>query len=366
MRNRYVINGIFLARRLTGIERYAVNLVKELDKLVKPGGMVLLIPGTCDKTLGLKNIKEVRYGRFKGYLWEQTDLPFYANRRHAKVISLCNTVSVLSPRGIITLHDIVLKTRSHFFDSTIRGKISVTCWKIMYRMILCSKAEIVTDSFFSRSEILRVYNAAPERIKVIHLGWQHINEIKPDDEILKRLGLKKGGYYFSMGTAMANKNIKWVIEAAGKNPDKTFVLAGHNSIEKTGKDIPPNLIPAGYVSDEEAKALMGNCHAFIQPTFYEGFGLPPMEALASGAKGVIVSDTPCMREVYGDIADYIDPYDYDIISVTVNQRTREEIEAFLNKYSWEAAAKEFVKLLRRDHQRSFCKGTGYPFLGLVI
>ena len=70
-----------------------------------------------------------------------------------------------------------------------------------------------------------------------------------------------------------------------------------------------------------------------------------MEALASGAKGIIVSDTPCMREIYGDIADYIDPYDYDHTSVALSPRSREEIEAFLDNYSWEKAAKALLELL---------------------
>lgn len=62
----------------------------------------------------------------------------------------------------------------------------------------------------------------------------------------------------------------------------------------------------GYVTDGEAKSLMENCKAFLFPTLYEGFGIPPLEAIACGAPRVMVSNTPCMREIYGSHADYID------------------------------------------------------------
>ena len=87
-----MIDGIFLTRRLTGVERYSINLIKELDKIVEPGVCELLVPLCCDKSMDLKNIKEIRYGRIKGYLWEQTDLAFYLRKHRAKVISLCNTI----------------------------------------------------------------------------------------------------------------------------------------------------------------------------------------------------------------------------------------------------------------------------------
>jgi len=345
MSAEYVIDGIFLTRRLTGVERYSINLIKELDKIVEPGVCELLVPLCCDKSLDLKNIKEIRYGRIKGYLWEQTDLAFYLRKHKANVISLCNTIPFFAPRGIVALHDISLKVNPHFFNTSLRGVYSVMVFQIMYLAIIWSKAHIITVSEFSKSEILRAYRINPDRISLVSNGWQHILEIEPDEAVIDRLAIKNGGYFFAMATAAPNKNVKWIIEAARQHPEETFVLAGHMSLSAGGEDKPANLILAGYVSDGEAKALMAHCKAFILPTFYEGFGIPPMEALASGAKGIIVSDTPCMREIYGDIADYIDPYDYDHTSVDLRPRSREEIEAFLDNYSWEKAAKALLELL---------------------
>ncbi len=341
----YVIDGVFLTRRLTGIERYALNMVRELDKIVSPGEFVLLVPLSYEKEIELKNIKLIRYGHIKGYLWEQTDLPSFIRKHKAVGIFLTNAVPLFSPRGIVVLHDISLKVNPELFSGSVRNIISMLFWRFIYRVIMCSKMRIITVSEFSQSEILRVYRIDRSRTSVIGSAWQHMDEIDPDTGILDKLGLKKGGYYFGMATAAPNKNMKWIVNAAYQHPGITFVIGGHRSENILNAGIPSNLILTGYLSDGEAKALMGNCRAFLFPTFYEGFGLPPMEALSSGADAVIVSDTPCMHEIYGDIASFIDPYDYDHTKLDIKSCAEQEKNVFLSCYSWKASAEKLYKIL---------------------
>ena len=341
----YVIDGIFLVRRLTGIERYAYNIVKEMDALAKPGRFILLVPMNCEKEMELKNIKLVRYGHFKGYLWEQTDLAYFLLKHGAGCISFCNTVPVLAPRGIVFLHDISLKVNPGFFATTFRGCLSVLCWCLMYRAIMMSGVRIVTVSEFSKSEMIRYYKTDKKWISVIHGAWTHVEDIEADNGILQKYGLERGKFYFGMATAAPNKNTKWIIEAARQHRDSIFVLAGHMSDGVCPENRPENLILAGYVSDNEAKALMGSCKAFILPSFYEGFGLPPMEAFASGAEGIILSDIPCLKEIYGDIATYIDPHDYDNTCLEVKEQTPGDVQRFLDQYSWKISAKALLRLL---------------------
>lgn len=341
----YVIDGIFLARRLTGVERFAYNMVKEMDALVKPGRFILLAPMKSENEMELKNIKLVKYGHFKGYLWEQTDLAYFILKHRARCISFCNTVPVLASRGVVFLHDISMRVNPGFFSTNFRGCLSILCWCLMYRAIVMSGVKIATVSEFSKSEMIRYYKIDKDRISVIHSAWQHMEDIEADYGILQRLGLEKGKYYFGMATAAPNKNTKWIIEAARQHKDSIFVLAGHMSEGVCPENRPENLILAGYVSDGEAKALMGSCRAFILPTFYEGFGLPPMEALASGAEGIILSDIPCLREIYGDIASYIDPHDYDNTCLEVKEQSPGDIQRFLDRYSWKISAKALLRLL---------------------
>ncbi len=341
----YVIDGIFLTRKLTGIQRFAMNMVKELDKLALPGQFELLVPESCPGSMDLKNIRMVKYGKRKGYIWEQTDLSHYIKKNKAKGLFLENAVPLTCRRGVVALHDISLAVNPGLFAKGLRGAVTVAVWKLIYRAIVRSDMHIVTVSQFSKSEIKRVYGVSDRRISVIYNSWQHMDNIEADESVFGRICASKGNYYFSLATKAPNKNLDWVLAAAESNPDDTFVIAGKGTEYIAGSSKCPNVMTAGYITDSESKALMRGCRAFLFPTFYEGFGLPPIEALASGAPGIVVSDTPCMHEIYGNIAAYIDPHKYDNIRIPEMFPERKDIEEFLGRFSLERSAEKLMKLL---------------------
>lgn len=153
-----------------------------------------------------------------------------------------------------------------------------------------------------------------------------------------------------MANLLKNKNFPWVLRAAGVKPDAVFAIAGGGSLaaeaERLGLADLPNVLYLGYVSDGAAKALMAHCKAFLFPTLYEGFGIPPLEAAACGAPQIIVSDTPCMREVYGPCAAYIDltanPGDVDDVTPATAPTA-----ALLEKYSWDKSAERLLQILEK-------------------
>ena len=115
-------------------------------------------------------------------------------------------------------------------------------------------------------------------------------------------------YVFALGSMAPHKNYKWIVEAAKKNPDIIFAVAGGKELTTfgTGGEIEEgnNLLYLGYISDEEAKALMINAMAFLFPSLYEGFGIPPFEAMAVGTE-VIASRSllaPYTRSEASEIA----------------------------------------------------------------
>ena len=152
-----------------------------------------------------------------------------------------------------------------------------------------------------------------------------------------------------MSSLEPNKNLKFVLGNAARNPNLTFAIAGGINFSVFSDfsqiSLPANVKLLGYVSDGEAKTLMRECMAFLFPSFYEGFGLPPLEAVACGAKCIIVSDTEVMHEVFGNCAVYVSPdrYDYDIGSLVGSMHG--DLTQILKKYSWSGSAKKLYSLL---------------------
>ena len=196
---------------------------------------------------------------------------------------------------------------------------------------------------------MKYYHIKSERITVIYNAWQHMERIPfAADTFEKYPMLTKGNYYFSMSTLAANKNFRWILEAARNNPDEIFAIAGggrlQGAAEEEGYAVLKNIHFLGYVSDEDAKTLMKNCKAFLFPTLYEGFGIPPLEAIACGAQQVIVSDTPCMHEIYENCVNYTDPN--NISKEMSNFYNRSNIKVILRKYSWKKSAEQMKKKIR--------------------
>ena len=106
-----------------------------------------------------------------------------------------------------------------------------------------------------------------------------------------------------------------------------------------------NMIYTGYISDGEIKCLMRYCRAYIQPSFVEGFGIPPLEAMSVGTN-CILSDCSAFREIYGKSVWYIDPAEYDNISMKeIMSKDKEENEPILKKYSWKLSAKKLLDVI---------------------
>lgn len=248
------------------------------------------------------------------------------------------------------MHDVCYRARPDFYTDP-RGWLSAAWHCLQYRRIAKRAERIITVSEFSKSEIAKYYGVPASKMDVVYNAWQQMQRIAPDESIFARHPqLKPGQYYFSMANLLKNKNFPWVLRAAGAKHDAVFAIAGGGSLaaeaERLGLADLPNVLYLGYVSDGAAKALMAHCKAFLFPTLYEGFGIPPLEAAACGAPQIIVSDTPCMREVYGPCAAYIDlaanPGDVDDVTPATAPTA-----ALLEKYSWDKSAERLLQILEK-------------------
>lgn len=339
---RFIINGKFLAQPITGVQRVAREILPELDLIVDVNEVELVVPADAKDVPKLKKIRIVRSKYKKSIIWEQLWLPLYILKHKAIGVHLCHVAPIIKP-DIVCIHDANVLRNPQWFTR------KVVLW---YRIIdwCCARfsKKILTDSCFSKSELLSFFKIDDDKIAVLNFGWQHFCKIVIDDAALKRYALKKNCFYFSLGTRAPHKNIDWIYGYARMHPETTFAVSGSSNGRIFGKvdpKFPPNVIFLGYLSDGEIKTLMQNCKAFVFPSFYEGFGLPPLEALCTGAT-VIASDIPVMREIFGDAVHYIDPKNIDVDLDKILVRPLDSTEVVLDRYGWDKGARIIYNIFR--------------------
>lgn len=342
--NKIIVNGKVLLGKISGIERTSWEILKRWDKICdsyKELTVEILIPtGYKDKLNIFKNIQVVEYGKTNNLtLWQQFYLAKYVKQNKGIYVGLADSAPLLINKGFVLLHDISCLKNKEFYDRKSSFKFTIET-----KHVINNNFKIITVSHFSASEIAKEFNILEKDIFVIGNGWEHLIDVKEDNEIFIKHKLKEKSYYFSLSSLAPNKNFKWIMETAKLNPKETFVIAGGFKKDIYGNvdyDIPSNVNMLGRVSDEEAKSLLKNCKAFLFPTLYEGFGIPPLEAYACGTVS-IVSDTKVMHEIYEDAVSYVDvskPCD-NICNISLP--VYGEHKDLLKKHSWEKYAKNLL------------------------
>jgi glycosyltransferase involved in cell wall biosynthesis len=346
-----LINGYFLCRKLTGIERYAYEITKRLDSMVQPGEVSIIIPADAKNIPDYKNLDIILYGKkIQHILWQMFTVQFFLlTHKKYTILEFGNTCLPLAP-GIVFLHDIYCEYFPEDFTG-IRDKIVRLYNKWQYRLIARKAKKIITVSNFTRNQVALNYNVAPEKITVIYSSWFHFKTIQADYTVFDNFPALSKPFYFSLGSLSKRKNIKWIIEYAGENPDSLFAISGTNlptvKADELDNSVPHNIILLGYLDDSKVKALMTQCKAFILPSYYEGFGLTPLEALSCGAQ-IVIANAASLPEIYGNTAHYIDPYDTNIDLEKLLLESVEKPDAILQKYSYDKAAKQVYTIIQDE------------------
>ena len=351
MPKRVLINGGFFCQRMTGIERYAHEITSRLDKLISKGEVSIIIPSSAENIPVYNNFEVIRLPKKSrsNLRWQMLSLQgFLLRHRQYTVLDFGNTCLPLAP-GIIFLHDIYCEFFPEDFTSR-RDKIIRLYNRIQYRMIARLAKRIATVSEYSKNEISKTFNIDSSEIIVIYSSADHMRSINADISIFDDFPvLIEKPFYFSLGSLSKRKNIRWILEYAEKHPETNFVISGTSlstvKVNELEKDTPKNIILPGYLDDSKVKALMQKCKAFILPSYYEGFGLTPLEALTCGAQ-IIVANAASLPEVYGNTAHYIDPYDTNIdLEKLINQPVDKPDEIFA-KCSYDKAAERVYTLIK--------------------
>jgi glycosyltransferase involved in cell wall biosynthesis len=353
---KIVINGRFLTQKITGVQRFSIEIVKELDKIIDKDNEYILVCPKKSKVVNnvdFENIKLESYGNFNGHIWEQIDLPKFVKTKKATLLNLYGAVPIFNP-GIAVIHDISFIVNPKFFSWRFRQFN-----KLMIRSIIKRSPFLFTVSEFTKSEILRFFHFDGNKIFVIGSGYEHIERIESDFSILERLKLKPKNFYLTVATLAPNKNLSFILNVAKMNSNKIFVIVGSRDPKLSKvfgsskmKNVElKNVIYTGYIDDFQMKALYQYAEAFIFPSFYEGFGLPPLEALVCGTN-IIVSNTTALSEIYKDVAFFIDPRDVSTLdklikndSIFNDEPDKNKIEELKSKYNWKNIALKIKQVI---------------------
>lgn len=347
------INARFLTQPVTGVQRFAIEISKYLK--MKLGKQVQFISPHNIVYPELSELLDNKIiGKRTGHLWEQIDLPNYLKRDgKLLLLNLSNTGPIFYDNQIVTHHDIAYVRFPQSFSFSFRMLYRF----IVPKMLRKSKC-LITVSEFSKNEIRTYYNYPLDKIYVVNNAVNKTFK-KEDPEIL--LNSRTKPYLLAVSSSAYHKNFKRMIDAFSRlseNKDVQLIIVGaqsnksFTSIEKSNNE---NVIFLGRVSDSELISLYANAIAFVFPSIYEGFGIPPLEAQSCGCP-VIASNQSSIPEVLGNSVLYFDPYNVDSIidcmSRVINDRfSREQLitlghENALN-YSWEESAMNVIQIINK-------------------
>lgn len=310
--NHIYINGRFLTQKITGVQRVAHEIINALDQLIEEGEIdksqytfTLISPakGVLFRPT-YKNIAVKYAGLFTGHLWEQLELPFLV--KNNLLVCLCNAAPIIKTRQIVIIHDAAVFGFPQAFSVAFRS-----WYKIMLKALGKRAKQIITVSEFSKQELKKYCRINEMNIKIIREGKEHFVTVTPDYSILDKYHLNKDSFILAVSSMNPNKNFQAVFKAIQllKGKKIEVVIAGGTNpkiFSSNFNAFEENVKYVGYVSDNELKALYETAACFIYPSLYEGFGLPPLEAMTCGCP-VIVSEAASLPEVCGEAALYCDP-----------------------------------------------------------
>jgi len=298
------LNGRFLDQKLTGVQRFAHGIAGALDAMAAAGRIPppRLLRPAGGKPSPFAHLREEAFGPFAGQAWEQLALP----RRVGPdlLLSLGNTAPLLQgARQAVVIHD------AGVFDTPESYGWRFRAWyRTMQHGLARSGARIITVSAFSRGRIAAALGVPEGRIGVIPEGHEQVFAAPAETAFLASAGLQPGRYALVVGTGAAHKNLAALGAAAAALQARGLVLAVAGAADPAvfrgaggaaGK-------PLGRVSDGALRALYENALCLIFPSRYEGFGLPPLEAMACGCP-VIAAAAASLPEVCGEAALWFAP-----------------------------------------------------------
>ena len=291
-------------------------------------------------------------------------------RRPVDILHVQYTSPPFTPCPVVnTIHDLSFEHLPETFKRRSWRQMRLTI-----RRSAQSAAHILTDCDFARDDILKTYGIAPERVTAVPLAaavrFSPVRDERELDRVRNKYGIN-GKYILTVGSIQPRKNIPRLIRAYSMlcsernlEPLPKLVVVGKRGwlYEDTlataeSSTVRDRIILTGYVDDKDLPALYSAASCFVYPSYFEGFGIPPLEAMRCGTP-TITGDRTCFPEIIGDAGLMVDPFDEQaiklgIVRVLTEQTLRDElIEKGLeraNSYDWLKTARQTLDVYESVH-----------------
>lgn len=355
---RAAINGRFLTQPKTGVQRYAYEIVRQINLILAGDpvlrrhlGLEIIAPAKAAHAAPYEMIPRRSVSGGKGYGWEQGSLPFATS---APLLNLCNTAPLLLRRQIVCIHG----ANSFVYPGSYSRKFRYA-QRALFPAI-GRRAQTITTVSQASAKLLKSLGIVPERkeISVIPNGHEHAHSWNPEATTLDRKEILRSPYVLVIGSQAPHKNVRMLDAIAGAlhaQGVKLIVTGGvFNLFRAAGAEVrAPEVSVLGYVSDDDLAFLLSNALCLAFPSLVEGFGLPLVEAMALGCP-IVSSNTTSMPEVCGNAAILLPPDQparwLDAIQgLQSSPDRRHELAARglerVKRFSWAKSAQAYVELL---------------------
>jgi YD repeat-containing protein len=357
-RRTWTINGRFVTQRVTGVQRYAFEIVRALNELLSQDPQVaarlalrLALPPGVESEPDLSEITICRTGFGSGHAWDQLVLPLYAG---AEVLSFGNFGPLLAQNHIVCIHDANVFIQPESYSRTFG-----LAYRSVMPLVGKRARRVATVSQFSADMLVKYGVCRREQIFIAPNGHEHALRWNASRARTEIHNLKRP-YVLLLGSTAKHKNIDVILqqaeklEAAGINiivAGGTFSIFSSSTIDLNRS----NVHCVGYAGEDDLAALYERALCLAFPSRTEGFGLPPLEAMARGCP-VVSSNVASLVEVGGDAALYAGPDDGDrwvetIVGLSQNESLRATMSdkgrSRAGLFSWRRSAQVYLDEIDR-------------------
>jgi len=377
---RIAIDAHSVGTGLGGNESYATNLIEALAEIDQANCYTLYVT---------KRAAVERFGNRWPNFSVRTTLPHTPliripltlsaelRRNPVDVLHVQFTAPPFSPCPVVvSIHDLSFEHLPQTFKWRSRKQLRITV-----RRTARQASQVIALSEHGRNDIVDTYQVSPERISVIPLSaGDQFRPIRNEDELqrVRQTYAIKGEYMLSVGAIQPRKNLSRLVAAYARlrhaRPEvklPKLVLAGkcawlYDETLRTIEELQlsDSIILTGYVPQSDLPALYSGAICFIYPSYFEGFGLPPLEAMKCGVP-VIVGDRTSLPEVVGDAAVLVDPFDVDALAAAIEKvisdsdlRTELGLKGLgrAKLFNWRETARQTLAVYRKAAGVAGCVG----------